>query len=67
LQPFEVFSNSTLQRGKTHQFAEAGEPAGSEPGIWFENGATAVAPRSNKADEDITETPSNWPINQRRT
>ena len=26
LQPFEVFSNSTLQRGSTHQFADCGCP-----------------------------------------
>ena len=32
LQPFEVFSNSTVQRGNTHQLALAGEPTGSVPG-----------------------------------
>src|SRR4029078_4904917 len=32
LQPFEVFSNSTVQRGTTHQLALAGETAGSAPG-----------------------------------
>ncbi len=32
LQPLEVFSNSTLQRGSTHQLAVAGEPTGIEPG-----------------------------------
>jgi hypothetical protein len=30
LQPFEVFSNSTVQRGSTHQLADCGVP--SEPG-----------------------------------
>ncbi len=60
LQPFEVFSNSTVQRGSTHQLAPAGEPAGIEPG-WNpgpENGATADEPRSSKVDDDITQTPS---------
>jgi hypothetical protein len=51
LQPFDVFSNSTVQRGSTHQFALAGDPAGSEPGwkpwIGLENGATADEPRSS--------------------
>jgi hypothetical protein len=32
LQPVEVFSNSTVQRGRTHQFAVAGEPADTVPG-----------------------------------
>src|SRR3954463_9774101 len=51
LQPFAVFSNSTVQRGNTHQLALAGDPCGSELG-WkpcsgLENGATADEPRSN--------------------
>jgi hypothetical protein len=32
LHPVEVFSNSTVQRGSTHQLAVAGEPAETEPG-----------------------------------
>jgi len=32
LQPLAVFSNSTVQRGSTHQLADAGEPAGIWPG-----------------------------------
>ena len=31
LQPLAVFSNSTVQRGRTHQLAVAGEPAGIAP------------------------------------
>ena len=60
-----------MQRGNTHQLAAAGEPAGIEPACqpWIgpENGATADEPRSNNADDDMTQTPSNWPINERRT
>ena len=62
LQPVEVFSNSTVQRGNTHQFALAGEPDGSEPGcrpwIGLENGATADEPRSNNCDDAMKQTPS---------
>ncbi len=32
LQPVEVFSNFTVQRGNTHQLALAGEPVGNVPG-----------------------------------
>jgi hypothetical protein len=31
LKPPLHFSNSTVQRGSTHQLADAGEPAGTEP------------------------------------
>ena len=41
--------------------------AGLKPWIGPENGATADEPRSNSADDDITQTPSKWPINERRT
>jgi hypothetical protein len=71
LQPLDVFSNSMVQRGSTHQLAFAGEPAGYEPG-WKpgtgpENGATADDPRSNKADDDMTQTPSKMANQQQRT
>jgi hypothetical protein len=69
LQPVEVFSNSTVQRGSTHQFAFAGDPAGNEPGckpcIGLENGATADEPRSNNCDDAMKQTPSEWPISSR--
>src|SRR5689334_8202201 len=60
LHPFEVFSNWTVQRGNTHQFAPAGEPLGNTPGCnpGPENGATADEPRSNRVEDDITQTPS---------
>jgi hypothetical protein len=63
LQPVEVFSNSTVHRGNTHQFAAAGEPAGKvpAPGTGPENGATHDEPRSKRVDEDITQTPSKRP------
>jgi hypothetical protein len=32
LQPLDVFSNSTVHRGNTHQLALAGEPDGTVPG-----------------------------------
>jgi hypothetical protein len=71
LQPLLVFSNSTVHRGKTHQLALAGEPAGHEPGwipwIGLENGATADEPRSNKVLDAMTQTPSDWPIIERST
>jgi hypothetical protein len=55
LQPFDVFSNSTVQRGSTHQLAPAGEPLGKTPGCMPgpENGATADEPRSNRVEDDI--------------
>src|SRR5262245_21428841 len=60
LQPFEVFSNATEQRGRTHQWAPAGERHGKTPGCnpGPENGATADEPRSNRVEDDITQTPS---------
>ena len=69
LNPPVHFSNSTSQRGKTHQFAAAGEPAGIEPacqpGVPPENGATAEEPRSNITLDAIRGTPFNGPINYR--
>jgi hypothetical protein len=68
LQPVAVFSNSTLQRGSTHQFALTGEPAGMVPGctptVGPQYGATAEDPRSNRVEDDITQTPSKWPIDE---
>jgi hypothetical protein len=57
LKPPVHFSNSTVHRGSTHQFAAAGEPAGKPPGcqpvVGAEIGATADEPRSNNTDDAI--------------
>jgi hypothetical protein len=68
LNPPVHFSNLTLQRGSTHQLAEAGEPAGyvvgCQPGVCPPKGATAVADRSNKVEDAIIRTPFKLPILQ---
>jgi hypothetical protein len=65
LKPPVHFSNSTSQRGKTHQLAPAGEPVGMplvcQPVVPLENGATQEEPRSNITLDAIRETPFEWP------
>jgi len=65
LNPPVHFSNSTSQRGRTHQLAVAGEPVGMppvcQPGVPPEKGATADEPRSNITLDAIRKTPFEGP------